>query len=261
MTTQIYNAELVELLRSIFPDRQSYAQFQSNINANWYDYRLNDTTDGEHFNENNSTYPPTWTEVDASVKTTTDLAYGFWRINSNGSDQTWKYRKQLSFSIESLPDATWTSINWGPILYRDTGNANDETAYFGLYADNSGSINEDVFIRVALNWDATAGLWQVRGEYKDGTTQTDGSWYLLSENPQLPGIFIRTAALHFTAGTGETKRAYVGSNPIPLTHTSLVSPSQNATWGQPWIQMHYTRGAGGTTSILFIGAVDLSNDA
>ena len=54
MTVQIYNPELVDLLRSNFPDRQRYAQFQYNVNANWYDFPLYDKVDSDHFNNNSS---------------------------------------------------------------------------------------------------------------------------------------------------------------------------------------------------------------
>ena len=257
MTTQLYNAELVDLLRSNFPDRQRYAQFQYNVATNWVDAPLKNTTDGEHFNDNDGSYPAGWTQADAAYDTDTDTLYGFWFLGSRDADRTYDYRRQLAINIESdMTSGTFTSFVWGPILYRDAQNPADETFYFGIYANNAGVIDTNTFVRVALNWNSGSGIWQVRGERKDGTTQTNGTWYSLSRLPVSAPIYFSNVINYNSSGTGEQVRTYIGSTRIIKTYTQLTNDVMNDTWGQVWARVHSSRGAGGIESRIFIGAFD-----
>lgn len=257
MTTQIYNAEMVDLLRSNFPDRQRYAKFAYNVNAIWYDHPLNGNDDSDHFNDNTSTYPTTWTEVDAATTTDTNDVYGFWTISGYpGSITSWKYRKQLSYDIEAdTANGDWLSIHWGPLFFRDGQYPNDLTYYLGFYADNSGAIDETIFLRIAIQWDSSAGAWQARGERKDGTTQTNGSWVVLSGAPIVFPLYIRQSIRFFTSGT-DVMRTYLGSIPVTSSHTILTDDSMQVTWGQIWAQIHMSRSNSGVNDFIWLGAID-----
>jgi len=259
MTTQIYNAELVELLRSNFPDRERYAKFAYNINARWLDFPLISSVDGDHFNDNDSSYPEGWTEVDAATTSATNDIYGFWNIFANSAVAGWKYRRQLNVNIEAdTPNNTWNSFHWGPIFYRDGNYTADVIYYFGIYADSGGSIDEDTFIRNVLRWNSAAGNWELRTERKNGSTQVDSSWYEFAQYPAPMPIYIHQS-MRYNTGTNDLVRGYFGSLPRTFTHTLQMNANMDVTWGQVWAQMHHTRGAG-VTDAVWLGAIDRSDN-
>jgi len=263
MTTQIYNAELVELLRSNFADKQRNAFFSRNLVAPWYDFPLSSlTTDAEHFNDNTSTYPSQWTEVDAAFATDTNDIYGFWHFVGTSGETSWKYRKQMSFSMESIGSGNRRSFVWGPILFRDTQATADVDYYFGIYRDNgAGTIDETVFTRVRFNWNSGGARWRVRGEYATGSGTNAGAWFELSQYPIASPLFFRNVAEYEATDTGELTRNYFGLNPYPLTMTILQSTgTAGVTWNNAWVQVQMSR-AGGNSDILWIGGLNITDQA
>lgn len=264
MPVQQYNAEMVELLRSTFADKQQPNSFAYNLVIPWVDFPLKNTADGSHFNNNGSSYPSGWTEVDAALATRTNEVYGTWTMIGGGSGSTsWKYRRQGSVDIEADSASGETySFEWGPIFWRDGQYPADLTYYFGVYADNAGSINENIFIRVALNWDASGGNWRVRQERKDGSTQTNGAWNDITQYPVSQPIYLRNVTRFYPSHPpNEMARSYIGSTPIPIAQTALALATMNVTWGQAWWQTHMTRSASGLFDYLYIGGVDRGSDA
>jgi hypothetical protein len=249
---------MIELLRSRFQDKGEPGSFAYNQIIPWIDAPLQNATDGNHFNDNDDSYPQGWTEVDAAFATDTNSTYGFWYLEGNTVDLSWKYRTQLSVDIESdVPSGDWVSFIWGPILFRDFQSPSDLTYYFGLYADSGGSIDEDIFIRTAVNWDSSGGIWRVRGERKDGSTQTNDSWFTLSSYPPPMPIYVRSVIRYSTTGSAKRGRAYVGSSYIGSTHTQLSNAVPfNVTWGQVWMQCHQSRNNTGINDYLLIGGID-----
>lgn len=232
--------------------------FTRNVIVPWIDSPLLDATNGNHFNQNNGSIPTGWTQADASQATNTNAAYGFWYIVGSAGDAAWKYRLQSPFTIESLSVNAWKSFLVGPLLVREGAYTADINHYFGIYRNNAGAIDENTFVRLNLNWSAASSIWQVRGEHKDGTTQTNGAYFPLSR------LFTRpfSARIAMQNNTNKNVQIYVGDTPfLPLQmglHGGAVG--SGVTWGQVWWQLHSTRGAGPDDRLL-IGGIDYSNDS
>lgn len=232
--------------------------FTRNIIAPWVDWPLLDATNGNHLNQNNGSIPTGWTQVDAPQATNTNAAYGFWYIAGSAGDATWKFRTQSPFNIESLSTNAWKSFHVGPLLVREGAYTADIHHYFGVYRNNAGVIDENTFVRLNLNWSSSASVWQVRGEYKDGTTQTNGAYVTLARLFTGP-LGIRIALQN---NTNKNMQIYVGSTPILLLQMAVqgAAVGSGVTWGQAWWQFHSARGAG-PDDRLFIGGIDYSNDS
>lgn len=232
--------------------------FTRNIIAPWVDWPLADTTNGNHFNQNNGSAMAGWTQVDAPQATSTNAAYGFWYIVGSAGDAAWKYRIQSPFNIESLSANAWKSFSVGPLLVREGAYTADINYYFGVYRNNAGVIDENTFVRLNLNWLAASSVWQMRGEYKDGTTQTNSAYSPLSRLFTQP-LGVRIALQN---NTNKNMTIYVGGNPIPVLQMAVQNAAvgSGVTWGQVWWQFHSTRGSG-PDDRLMIGGIDYSNDS
>jgi hypothetical protein len=219
----------------------------------------NDSGVASNFRDNDNSYPDGWAEVDAAYLTNTSTDYSFWYLLGTSSDTSWKYRIQTDINVESEGADIYHSILFGPILFRDGQYGADIDYYFGIYRNNAGSIDETTFCRVHIYWDSggtidgTAG-WFARGEEKDGSTQHNGAWFrLLNSRP--PGVlFVRCVVRNNAA---KTIRSYIAVTPSQYhdTQTQSQNPSSAPTWGQVWLQVHMSRGAG-ISDVLKIGAVD-----
>lgn len=232
--------------------------FTRNVIAPWVDWPLLDSTNGNHFNQNNGSAMSGWTQVDAPQATNTNLAYGFWYIVGSAGDAAWKYRIQSPFNIESFPTNVWKSFLVGPLLLREGAYTADINYYFGVYRNNAGTIDENTFVRLNLNWSSASSLWQIRGEYKDGTTQTNGSYFALSRLFTQP-LGVRIALQN---NTNKNMQIYAGDTPIVPLQMAVqgAAVGSGVTWGQVWWQFHSTRGAGPDDRLL-IGGIDYSNDS
>jgi hypothetical protein len=226
--------------------------------AVWPDFALIDKANAcgvaSHFRDNDASYPAGWTETDAALATNTNSIYSFWFLSGSAAETSWKYRIQTSITLESLAANAWASFQFGPLLFRDGDFTADVDYYFGLYRDSSG-IDETTFSRVHLWWDSSSSLWKIRGEEKDGSTEHDGSWITLDQNPLTQPLWIRFLVRN-DAGT-KTTRQYFGTQPYGEYHQLLLdqAPSSAPTWGQVWLQIHQSR-AGGLLDYLSIGAID-----
>ena len=222
------------------------------------DYPLADQTNGSHFTDNSITYPAGWTQVDAPQATSTSDLYSYWSIVGAAGETAWKYRKQTPFTIAALATNAHKSFIAGPILIKESLPTADLNYYFGVYRDNAGTIDENTFCRLNINWLAASSLWQVRAERKDGTTQTNGTYYALPRVPVGP-FWLRVTLKN---STNRDVFAYVGAVPLSLMQMQLMNATvgSGVTWGQVWIQFHMSRGAGPDDRIL-IGGVDYSGDA
>jgi len=228
-----------------------------NIYVNWTGYKLRDETEGQLFTEYASATPTGWTEIDGAVDSNTTRRYGFWFLKDGTS---WKFNKQSTLEIESLASNFWASFLYGPILFKDGDFSGDVHYRLGIYADDSGSIDEDIFTRINLYWNSGSNIWQVRGEGKDGTTQTNGTYKTLSFPYAMPLYFRLVIRNHTTAGSRKV-RVYIGTSPEPDSHSLLQDLTFSATWSDVWWQIQQTK-AGGVADGLFIGAVDyLGNKA
>ncbi len=232
--------------------------FTRNIIAPWMDSLLLDPTNGSYFNDNSGSIPAGWTQVDAPQATNTNGVYGFWTIIGASGETSWKYRRQTPFTIESLTTNAWKSFWSGPFLMREGLYSADLNYYIGVYRNNAGTPDDNTFVRLNINWDSASSTWRVRGEYKDGTTQTNGTYYTLARLPVQP-VGVRIALQN---NTNKNMQIYFGNQPF----TSIQMPLQGAavgsgvTWGQVWWQFSMSRGAGADDRIL-IGGIDYSNDA
>lgn len=237
-------------------------QEQSSINGlfSWVDYPLNDLTNGSHFNENTgtNTIPTGWTQTDAAQTTAMNDEYGFWSIVGSSGDAAWKFRKQTPFTIGSLATNEYKSFWVGPVIIKESLPTADLNYYFGVYRNNAGAIDENTFIRININWLNASSLWQIRAERKDGTTQTNGTYYPLARLPVAP-LWLR---LVLRNSTNRDVLAYFAGVPFPVAQMQLMNATVGSgiTWGQVWLQFHSSRGAG-TDDRIMVGGIDYSGDA
>lgn len=228
------------------------------IIAPWMDFALVDATNGSHFNDNtgSGTIPSGWTQTDAAQATQVNAPVGFWTLNGAAGETSWSFKKQTPFNIESLSASAWKSFIVGPLLLRDGLYTADVNYYFGVYRNNAG-IDANTFVRININWLSASSLWQVRAERKDGTTQTNGTYYTLARSPVQP-LWLRVA-LQFAAN--RPMAAYFNGTPFrPALDIPLMSANVGSvTWGQVWWQFSMSRGAGNDDRVM-IGGIDYSSD-
>jgi hypothetical protein len=224
------------------------------IQSAWYDYSLYDTANSlgmtSHWRDNDSSYPAGWTESDAANDANTNDVFSFWSLKGSDAEVSWDYRRQNSMTLETVAD--WVSVQIGPCLLRDGEFAADIDYYVGMYRDNSG-IDTTVYSRVHIWWDSGNALWKIRGEEHDGTVGHNGSWVTIDQDPLQP-FYIRFAV---TGAAAKTTRQYFGASYITDAQTLLQSqaPTTAPTWGQFWVRLHQSRGAG-VTDAFIIGSID-----
>lgn len=213
---------------------------------------VNDESD--HFRQNTTGAPTGWTQVDAANSTATNSLYSYWNLNGSSAETSWKYRKQTDTTLESLT-ANFSAIYvFGPLYWRDAAYTADVDYYFGLYRDNSG-IDEDTYSRVHLQWSRSGSVWRVRGELKDSSsgTQKVSTWQSFSFPLSMP-VYFAVAAVN---NASKSAIQYIGKDRISTFFSILqnTTPDTALSWGQMWLQVHQTRGAGGG-DILYIGSYD-----
>lgn len=230
--------------------------------AEWYDYSLLDSADlsgiASHFRDNDTSYPAGWTEVDAPNYTDTNDIYSFWRVQGTSAETNWKYRIQSSLTLESIAANRYISFLLGPIFWRDASYTADLHWRFGMYRDNAGSIDENTYIRVDIYWNSGSSIWQIRGEEQDGSTPHASSYVTLDQAPLRP-LWLR---VNVQNGAAKRTRAYYGSVQAALGQQLLLSqsPSSAPTWGQVWVQIEMTRGAG-LGDMFYMGGIDYMDTA
>lgn len=209
----------------------------------------NNNGDAQRFDDNDSSYPSGWTEEDAALQTDTNTLNGFWYISGTNSETSNAYYKMMTGTV-----ASWQSYQFDSVFYRDGQFTDDMDYYFGLYKNNgSDAPDTDFFIRCNLHWDSTNSKWQVRGEMKDGTTQTNGAYIDLNAIPQQP-LYFRVNR----RASSDTVRAYVGLNYISDSHTQLLSDSLDRTqWGNAILRVSMSRG-NGVQNYLYLSGIDAS---
>lgn len=218
-----------------------------------FDFTLTNTTDGEYFNNNTSTTPVTWTEVDAANNSNTNGRLGFWTITGTPTEISWKYRKRIA----AITEGSFMSFQWG-VMFRDGQYPDDLTYTFGMYADNgSGTIDETKYTRMELFWSAVTRLWNVRHVVTNGTTTSTSTYYSLS-SPLVMPIYLRTS-IRTTVDSG--KRGYFGTTPFANTQTLINNTAVAITWNTPWVQMTMNRAATGVNDLLYVGSVDRNSEA
>lgn len=226
----------------------------------WLDYPLADTTNGSHFNDNTGggTIPSGWTQTDAAQLTRLDQPYGFWQIVGASGETSWAFKKQTPFTIESLSVNAWKSFRVGPLLLRNGLYSADVNYSFGVYRNNAGAIDTNTFARINVNWASATSNWQVRAERKDGTTQTNGTYYALSGALTQP-LWLRIGLQN---NTNKNMVGYMNATPFVPLDMPLMSAAvgSGVTWGQVWWQFSMSRGAGNDDRIL-IGGIDYTADS
>jgi len=234
--------------------------FTRNIIAPWVDYPLQDTNNGDHFNQNtgNGTIPTSWTQTDAAQATRLDQPYGFWNLVGASGETSWGFKRQTAFNIESQGVNAWKSFWIGPVLVRELLYTADINYYFGIYRNNAGTPDANTYVRANLNWNSAGSTWRIRGEYKDGTTATTGTYITLSSYAVHP-LWFRIALQN---STNKNMVVYWGGYPLVPIQISLQSAAvgSSVTWGQPWWQFSMSRGAGSDDRLL-IGGIDCSSDS
>lgn len=219
-----------------------------------FDEPLSGNTEGEHFDNYTSTYPPTWTQVDSPALVNTNRRRSYWQIGGSVANTAWNYIKQLATVWNNASDV-YHSWSYGQLQIRDGRYTADLDYLFGVHADNAGAIDTNIYNRVRLRWDYVRNIWQARGEYSDGVTPGVGDWYILAW--PIDTLQIRLMNNGYT--TRRNMRAYIASNTNLRAQTLLTSKVWTTfpTMGTPWASMSLSRGAG-VDDYLFVGYVDYS---
>lgn len=203
------------------------------------------------------TYPTFWTEATAATYATMAVPNTMWTLQGDTTNNAWRYHGDGDFNIESgVTSDGWLSYWFGPILLKDGLYPTDVEYRLGVYAPSGADTNANIFARIAIQWDASASLWQVRSEQKDGTTQTDGSWVPLARTPLSP--FVARVAIRNNAT--KTARVYIGGGGLHLLHTLLGESDLDSTMGVAKIQFAMARTSGGTEpdDVISIAGIDYS---
>ena len=220
------------------------------------EWPLNDETEGNHFKDNDNSYPDGWTQTDAAQDTKTNLLFSFWWLKGNSANTTWDYRKQTGINIETSGANYYNSFMFGAILFRDGEFTADVEYYFGIYGETDSAIDLTKYVRVRLRWDQANSLWKVRGESNNGggaTVSSEKTFTFPLNQPVYFRVMVRNNAT-------KQCREYMGLLPLARTQTMLQSVDENTTWGTVYWRIHMTRGAG-IEDYLYIGAVDyLANE-
>lgn len=212
-----------------------------------------------NFRDNTATYPTGWTQADAPLETNTNLLYSFWHLRGSSAEISHDHRKKSSINLEGITASNWASFLCGPVIFRDTDYTANLDYYFGLYRNNAGAIDTATYARLRLHWDNATSQWQVIGEESDGAAPHSAT-ITLDQNPVLQPLFFRIAIQNAAA---KTVRIYIGTTPISKTHQLILvqAPTTPPTWGDVWLRVHQTRGAG-VEDYVFIGALDyVGNEA
>lgn len=212
-----------------------------------------------NFRNNSATYPAGWTQADAPLDTNTNLVYSLWYLRGSSAETSHDHRKKSSINLEGITASSWGSFTYGPIIFRDADYTADLDYYFGLYRNNAGAIDTATYARLRLHWNSATSQWQVIGEESDGAAPHNAT-VTLDQNPVLQPLFFRIAIQNAAA---KTIRVYVGTTPVPKTHQLILaqSPTTPPTWGDLWVRINQSRGAG-VEDYLFIGALDyVGNEA
>lgn len=229
--------------------------FSGNLHANNYMVNVSTDADSQLFNAGVGGTPTGWNEADAAAGSLLGQLPGYWALTGSSAETSWKYRKQMAALVGSN---AWNSFSFGPVLFRDARIAGDCNYYFGIYRDNSG-IDENTFVRCRLWWDYANSLWKMRGERKDGATETDSAWYTLSSFPVAMPLYFRVVVR--TSTPNNTVRCYVGGVQFGNCHTLMMDASATYAWGNLWAQMHSTRPATGVNDAIYVAALNRTSDA
>lgn len=223
--------------------------FTYSIVAPSFDAPLSSAAEADYFNQFAAGAPTGWTQVTAAVGSDTNSARGFWTLWGSPSSPAWKYRERATALSQN------TSIDFGPIFWRDPVYTADVTYTFGLYRDNgSGTIDETRYNTVQLNYSATFNVWRVRSVMRgtvSGVDTTYTSDYQVLSVPLVQGLFVRVT----TTISNDNKRAHYGQNANPVTHTALDNRTLVIGWNTPWIQISMERGSG-LNDYLYLGGID-----
>lgn len=230
--------------------------FTDGITTPFVDYPLRDNA-GNTFAGASATYPMGWTEADAPADTY--IAESYWTIVGSAGETTWAYQKQGNYDFEAAVASNAYKSFWvGPVILKDGLYADDVDYLIGIYADNSGAPSTSKFVRAHIHWDQATGKWQIRGEVKDGTTETDGAYYDLARMPLQP-FWLRFALKN---DTNKATSVYLGATPWPQAHGAIQAQnaSSSVTWGQAWFVFSLSRNTGINDTIM-IGSIDYSADS
>jgi len=235
--------------------------FSSGIFTPFVDYPLQDSTNGSTFPENTgaATIPNGWVQVDAANETYLNAPVGYWTLGGNSGETSWKYQRQTAYNFESVVASNGFKSYWiGPVILRDGAYVSDVDYTLGIYADNSGAPSTTKFARAHIHWDSATSKWQIRGEVKDGTTETDGSYFELARLPLQP-FYLRIALKN---DTNKLTTTYLGATPFQQTHTPIQSQnaSSSVTWGQAWWVIDMNRSTG-INDVIMLGGIDYSSDS
>lgn len=261
---RIKTLEVQETAQGLRPDgsvvgaTNQQQEFTFGVIAPWFDFPLFDATNGSHLNDDSITYPAGWTQADDPQTTNTNDAFGFWSLVGSNGNNSWKYRRQTPFDIGALASNAYKSFHVGPIIIKESLPTADLNYYFGIYRNNAGAIDENTFIRININWLNASSLWQIRAERKDGTTQTNGTYYPLARLPVAP-LWLR---LTLRNSTNRDVFAYFGAVPFPVMQMQVMNSNvgSGVTWGQVWWQFHMSRSTG-PDDRLMVGGVDYGSFA
>lgn len=209
--------------------------------------------DGNHFLEGTTGTPTGWTELSAANESTQDETPSFWYTRLTSATANFDYYYQSSGSLSG----TWESYVFGGARVRDGGYTGDLDVYYGIHADDgAGAPDDDVFLRIQLNWDSASEQWRVRGQSKNGTTQNDGAWFALDE------FFPEDLYFRVTKRpAANTLKCYFGYSPsVDQQKLIYQSAFSTALWNGDAVFRYECDHAGGVQAYIRLDYIDETDD-
>lgn len=212
---------------------------------------------GEDYSQGDLTSTPPGWDIGSGADAVT-VADGYFNIattTSPGTTTSFAYDKQLAvpFVAASENDGRY-EVLVGPIIFRSVMSASDEDYYIALHPDNSGSPDTAKYVRLHIQWDTSAGIWQCRGQTHDGTTGTDGAWNTISF--PTPPLFAKLVLKrHSGAMTGGVVAVSVARDIRAgdwIQDQALVF-----TPGTPWLRLSAANLPTTSNRVMRVGAFDV----
>jgi hypothetical protein len=245
-----------------YPLETIFSQHTGNYYADWLSWPIKEPAHGNDLQNpgGGPTYPLGWTQSTAAAVSDFTEADSFWTLGNTSANTSWDFKIQSSVDIEAMATNAWKSFWIGPLIIKDGLYNGNVDYYFGIYASNGAgtAIDLTTYSRLHIQWDASLEIWQIRGEYKDGATPTDGAWYPLARHPLQP-ILARIAIKN---DTNKNTVIYLGNNAFHRTHMPTLSGAMGATvaFQQAWWRFHMSRSVGDDDCIM-IDSYDTSDDS
>lgn len=231
------------------------------VEATYLDRILFTDNPTDHFRQNSSATPPGWSTVsgDSANASDTESFYSFWQLSGTSSDTSWFYQNPTGIDIDSADITTRYDIIWNVIWFDSTFTA-DVNYRLGIYGTDAG-IDLDTYALAHIQWDASGGTWQIRGETRDRNSLTTVTSSFVPLPAILPfpfwvGVRVEKASKESRFFFSTERIANGQTSPLVMMNQfASLTPAGTPSWDELRAVTRANRGAG-TRGRLAIAAVE-----